>query len=111
MLSVEIKLYVIMVLASLISCFVGFNLETIKAKIHLVKTKKKARVKIVFFPTIPIVPFSYLLVAFGFNWMMVNLGFMIVGLYFGLETTMKVLRLLKFKKQYNLMKPKVKKGI
>jgi hypothetical protein len=111
MLSVEIKLYVVVVLTSLISCFVGFNLETIKAKIHLVKTKKKAKVKIVFFPTIPIVPLSYLLVVYGFNLIIENLGFMIVGLYFGLETTMKVLRLLKLKKQYNLMKPKVKKAI
>lgn len=111
MFSVEMKLYVVILLASLISCFVGFSLETVRARITLVQRKKKANIKVVIFPSLLVVPISYLAMSFGFNMIMGNLGFIVVGVYFGLETTMKLLRLLKLKKQYNLMKPKVKKTI
>ena len=108
---VEIKLYVVILFASLISCFVGFSLETVRARITLVQKKKRANVKAVMFPTLPMVPLGYLAVCFGINLILDNLGFIIVGLYFGLETSMKLIRLLKFKKQYDLMKPKLKKAL
>lgn len=110
MTSVEFKLYLVILFASLISCFVGFSLEAIKTKIHLVQRKQKAKVKIIFFPTLPMVPLSYILVSFGFNLIVTNLGFIIVGVYFGLETMMKLIRLRKLRAQFKRMMPKKKKA-
>lgn len=100
------KLYVVIVFASLISCFVGFSLEAVQGKIHLVQKKKKANVKVQLFPTLPMVPLSYVIVSLGFNLIFSRAGFVIVGLYFALETSMKVIRLRRLKKQLDKMKPK-----
>ena len=74
-------LFAALVVLSVVSCLVGFQLEVVEQNIRHVQNGRKPNAGAALLPTIPVVPVAYCCVAWGINLLRPNLGFMIVASY------------------------------
>jgi hypothetical protein len=76
-----VLLYLAVVGISLLSCFVGFSLECVQGNIVHLKHGRPPNAGAALFPTLPVIPAAYLLVAWGVNQWLPMMGFVAVGAY------------------------------
>ena len=73
--------YLAILVASLVSCGVGFALEIVNGNICHVLNSRPPEAGVALFPTVPIVPSVYVLVAWSLNQSSPNVGFLVVAAY------------------------------
>ena len=82
--------YLIAIIFSLVSCFIGFNLEITKGNITHVRNGRKPEAGASIFPTIPLVPLFYCGAMWLINQQAENLGFYAVLGYFLIASIVKL---------------------
>ena len=73
--------YLSLVFLALISCGVGFALETVTGNIGHIKNGREHNTGAAILPTIPVIPAMYLLAPLGLNHLHHNSGYMAVPVY------------------------------
>lgn len=76
-----IFLYVVILMLSVISCFVGFVLEIAERNIFHIQNGCSPDAGATIFPNIPVVPLIYVLVVWMLNHLYQDLGFIVVATY------------------------------
>lgn len=74
-------LFAVLVVLSLLSCFVGFSLEVEERNILHVQQGRPPNAGAALFPAIPVVPVAYCCAAWGVNLLRPNWGYVIVTGY------------------------------
>jgi hypothetical protein len=82
-------LYSALILLSLAECLAGCAAEVISSNIAHLKNGRRANASCSLFPTIPVLPAAYALLAFGLNLVAPSLGYVVVGMYGVLSTGWK----------------------
>jgi hypothetical protein len=86
-------LFAVLVVLSLVSCFVGFGLEVVEQNIRHVQNGRAPNAGAALLPTIPVVPIAYCCVAWGVNLVRPNLGYTIVASYAVLSMAVRCFQL------------------
>lgn len=84
--------YVIIIIFSLVACFVGFGLEVVRGNIRHVENGRKPEAGAAIFPTIPLVPLFYCAAVWLIDRLGENLGFYAVSGYFVISVILKLLK-------------------
>jgi len=100
----DIAIYTAIFLASLISVGIGFNLEVIQGNIRHIENGREPNAGAAVFPTVPLIPIVYLVISWGLNNLIENLGFYLIGLYFILTVIYKRVAIKKHGKRLNELK-------
>jgi hypothetical protein len=74
-------LLAVLVVLSLLSCFVGFGLEVVEQNIRHVQQGRAPNAGAALLPTIPVVPIAYCCAAWGINRLRPDWGYAIVAGY------------------------------
>ena len=100
----DIALYIAVFVASIISVGMGFNLEVVQGNIRHIENCREPNAGAAIFPTIPVIPIVYLLIVWGLNNVIENMGFYLIGLYFMLTVIYKSVVIKKCSKRLNELK-------
>lgn len=90
-------IYLLIVVLSLVSCFIGFALHCVRGNITHLKNGREPNAGAALFPDIPMVPCFYVLAAWLMNKAFQNSGFVIVIAYFCIASGIKAFQYKKLK--------------
>jgi len=98
-------LYLGLVILALISCGVGFGLEVVTGNIAHIKNGREPNAGAAILPAIPIIPATYVLAAWGLNYLYPNLGYMVVSVYGVLSIAIGVFQYRKARATLEALRP------
>ena len=102
----EVFIYIVLVILSLISCFFGFFNEIMHGNIGHIKNGREPNAGAAILPSIPFVQIMYVFVAWGLNELSQNIGFYAVASYFLFSMAVKIRVYKKLKLELNVLNEK-----
>ena len=78
----SVIIYILLVLVSLISCFIGFYEEGVRGNIRHLENGREPNAGVALLPTIPVIPAFYCCVVYGLNRLQTGLGWYVISGWF-----------------------------
>jgi hypothetical protein len=100
---VSVMLYLGLVVLSLVSCVAGWALQIVSANAKHIEYGREPNASVSICPDVPVIPLTYLSVAWGFNWLRPSLGFMIVAAYAVLSIGTRVVQYQRARTAWNAL--------
>jgi hypothetical protein len=100
---VSVMLYLGLVVLSLTSCVAGWALQTVSANVRHVESGREPNAGASIWPDVPVIPLTYVSVAWGLNWLRPGLGFMIVAAYAVLSIGTRVVQYQRARTAWNAL--------
>jgi len=102
----EVFIYIVLVILTLVSCLFGFFNEIMHGNIGHIKNGREPNAGAAIFPSIPFVQITYVFVAWRLNELSQNIGFYAVLLYFLFSMAMKIHLYKKLKLELSVLNDK-----
>ena len=92
--------YLLLLIASLASCFVGFYEEILRSNIRHLENGREPNAGAALLPAIPVIPAVHFGIVFGLNLLRENLGWYVIAGYFCLAAAYRLHKIPQLNRQF-----------